>query len=68
MDSDIILFGDFNENVYSGCIAKRLFLPNLLFTKQCLQCTGLHIPSTFRDGTIPIDAVFTMSGIECINA
>ena len=47
--SDIILLGDFNENVYSGRIAKRLSLPDLLFTEQCLQCTGLHIPPTFRD-------------------
>jgi hypothetical protein len=46
-DSDIILLGDFNENVYSGCIAKRLSLPDLLLTEQCLQCTGLHIPPTF---------------------
>jgi hypothetical protein len=46
-DSDIILLGDFNENVYSGCIAKRLSLPDLLFTEQCLQYIGLHIPPTF---------------------
>jgi hypothetical protein len=64
-NSDIILLGDFNENVYSGRIAKRLSLPDLLFTKQCLQCTGVHIPPTFRDGTVPIDAVFATSRIEC---
>jgi hypothetical protein len=67
-DSDIILLGDFNENVYSGRIAKRLSLPDLMLTKQCLQCTGMHIPPTFRDGTAPIDAIFATSGIECINA
>ncbi len=39
-DSDIILLGNFNENVYSGCIAKRLSLPDLLLTEQCLQCTA----------------------------
>jgi hypothetical protein len=38
--SDIILLGNFNENVYSGRIAKRLSLPDLLLTKQHLQCTG----------------------------
>ncbi len=27
-DSDIILLGDFNENIYSGHIAKRLSLPD----------------------------------------
>jgi hypothetical protein len=57
-DSDIILLGDFNENVYSGRIDKRLSLPDLLLTEQCLQCTGVHIPPTFQDGTVPIDAVF----------
>ncbi len=48
--------------------AKRLSLPDLLFTEQCLQCTGVHIPPTFRDGTVPIDMVFATSGIECVNA
>jgi hypothetical protein len=66
--SDIILLGNFNENSYSGCIAKCLSLPDLTLTKQCLQCTGMHIPPTFSDGTAPIDAIFATSGIECINA
>jgi hypothetical protein len=63
-DSDIILLGDFNENVYSGRIAKQLSLPDLLLTKQCLQCTGLHIPPTFQDSSVPVDTVFATSGIE----
>ena len=67
-DSDIILLGNFNENICSERIAKRLSLPDLLLTEQCLQCTGLHIPPTFRDGTVPINTVFARSGIECINA
>jgi hypothetical protein len=67
MDSDIILLGDLNENIYSGQIAKRLSLPDLLLPKEFLQCTGLHIPPTFQDGTVPIDAVFATSGIECVN-
>ncbi len=67
-DSDIILLGDFNENVYSGRIAKCLSLLNLMLTKQCLQCMGIHIPPTFRDSTVPTDAIFATSGIECIDA
>jgi hypothetical protein len=51
-----------------GALEKRLSLPDLMLTKQCLQCTGTHIPPTFRDGTIPIDAIFATSGIECVNA
>jgi hypothetical protein len=36
-DLDIILLGDFNENVYTGQIAKHLVLPELMLSKQCLQ-------------------------------
>jgi hypothetical protein len=67
-NSDIVLLGDFNENIYSGCIFKCLSQPDLMFSKQCLQCTGVHIPPTFRDGTIPINATFATAGIECVNA
>ena len=67
INSNIVLLGDFNENVYSGCISKRLSQPDLMFSKKCLQCTGIHIPPTFRDGTIPIDAIFATAGIECVN-
>jgi hypothetical protein len=37
-DTDIILLGDFNENVYTGWIAKRLEQADLNFSKQCLGC------------------------------
>jgi hypothetical protein len=67
-DSDIILLGDFNENIYTGQIAQRLALPDLMLNKQCLQCTGMHVPPTFRDGSVPIDAIFATAGIKCINA
>ena len=67
-DADIILLGDFNENVYSGRIAKRLEQSDLNFSEQCLGCTGTHIPPTFRDGIMPIDAVYATAGIECVNA
>jgi hypothetical protein len=66
-DSDIVLLGDFNENVYSGHISKRLSQPDLMFSKQYLQCTSIHIPPTFRDGTIPINAIFATASIECVN-
>ncbi len=65
---DIILLGDFNKNVYSGHIAQRLSQPDLMFSEQCLQYTGIHIPPTFRDGIIPINAIFAMAGIKCMNA
>ena len=65
---DILLLGDFNENVYAGRIVKCLSLLGLLLTKQCLQCTGIHIPPTFRDNAVPINTIFATSGIECVNA
>ena len=66
-DADIILLGDFNENVYSGRIAKYLEQSDLNFRAQCLVCTGTHIPPTFRDGIMPIDTVYATAGIECVN-
>ncbi len=67
-DLDIILLSDFNENIYTGQIAKCLALPGLMLSKQCLQCTEMHVPPTFRDGTVLIDAIFTTAGIKCVNA
>jgi hypothetical protein len=67
-DSDIVLLGDFNENLYFGRFSKRLSQQNLMLSKQCLQCTSIHTPPTFRDGTIPINAIFATAGIECVNA
>jgi hypothetical protein len=34
-NSDIILHEDFNKNVYTGCIAKRLTQLDLNFNEQC---------------------------------
>jgi hypothetical protein len=39
-----------------------------MLSKLCLHCMGLHISPTFRDGTVPISAIFATAGIECINA
>ncbi len=66
-DADIILLGDFNENVYTGQIAKCIVQADLNFSKQCLGCTSLHIPPTFRDGSMSINAVYATAGIECVN-
>ncbi len=67
-NSDFILLGDFNENMYSGRISKCLSQLDLMFIEQCLQYTGIHIPPTFRDGTTLIDVIFATAGIECANA
>ena len=67
-DLDIILLSDFNENFYSGQIAQCLVLPDLMLSEQCLQCMGMHVPPTFMDSTVPIDAICATAGIKCVNA
>ena len=67
-DLDIILLVDFNENIYTGQIEKHLVLPDLMLSKLCLQCTGMQVPPTFRDGIVQIDAIFTTARIKCVNA
>jgi hypothetical protein len=67
-DADIILLGDFNENVYTGRIAKCLEQADLNFSEQCLGCTGMHILPTFRDGIMPINAVYATARIKYVKA
>jgi hypothetical protein len=67
IDNDIILLSNFNKNVYTGQIARRLAKDNLNFTEVCQKHTGWPIPPTFRTGSVPIDGIFATAGIECIN-
>jgi len=64
----ILFYLEILMKTYTGRIAKRLEQADLNFSKQCLGCTGKHIPPTFRDGIMPIDAVYATAGIECVNA
>jgi len=64
---DIILVGDFNENVYSGRIAKRLGEPDLNMEEQCLKCTRSPLPPSHISGTTPVCAVYATAGIEVVN-
>jgi hypothetical protein len=68
IDNNIVLLGDFNKNVYTGRIAKRLAEADLNFTEVCRKHAGWPIPHTFRTGSIPIDGIFATAGVECINA
>jgi hypothetical protein len=45
--NDIVLLGDFNENVYSGCLAHQLAQDDLNLTEIYRQYTGILIPPTF---------------------
>ena len=51
-DEELVLFGDFNENVYTGRFAKRLAEEDLLMTEQCLTTTGEQLPATHVRGKI----------------
>ena len=65
---EIILCGDFNENVYNSSIGRRLAQPDLLMKEQCLLKTGERLLNTFIAGTRPIDGVFATLGIKVMDA
>jgi hypothetical protein len=67
VDNDIVLMGDFNENVYTGHLARRLSQVNMNLTELCRHHTGIPIPATFCTGSSPIDGIFAIPGIECVN-
>ncbi len=68
IDNDIVLLGDFNENVYTVRLATRLAADDLNFVELCRKHTGIPIPLTFWSGSAPIDGVFLTPGITCVNA
>jgi hypothetical protein len=59
---------DYNENVYTGHLARRLSQVDINLTELCRRHTGIPIPATFRTGSSPIDGIFATPGIECVNA
>ncbi len=65
---DIIPLGNFYENVYSGRLARCLAMVSHNFVELCQKHTGKPIPPTHHSGSMPIDRIFTTSGIECVNA
>ncbi len=67
VDNNIVLMGDFNENVYIGRFARCLSQIDINLTELCPHHTGIPIPATFCTGSSPIDGVFATPGIECVN-
>ncbi len=66
---EIILCGDFNENVYTGRIASRLQENDILMGEQCLAATATRLPPTFAGGgKRAIDCVYATAGIEVRSA
>jgi hypothetical protein len=67
VDNNIALMGDFNENVYTGRLARCLSQVDVNLTELCWRPTSILIPATFRTGSSPIDGIFATPGIECVN-
>jgi hypothetical protein len=47
VDNNIVLMGDFNENIYTGCLAHQLSQDDPNLTESCHQHTGVPTPPTF---------------------
>jgi hypothetical protein len=67
INNDIVLLGNFNKKMYTGCLARRLGQDDLNLTEICRRHTGIPIPPIFWTGSAPIDGIFATSGIECVN-
>ena len=65
---EIILLGDFNQNVYTGKLAKLLSEDGIRMHEICIRITGVPLPPTHIRGSIPIDAVFCTMGIDGVAA
>jgi hypothetical protein len=60
---EILLLGDFNEDVYTGQMASALSGEYLRMKEVCHQTTGVPLPPTHNQETVPIDAVFGTAGL-----
>jgi hypothetical protein len=64
---EVVLFGDLNENVYTGEMAQRLGQDDLLMTEAFRTANGFETPSSYFRGSNPITGCFTTQGIEVVN-
>ncbi len=62
---EILLFGDFNEDVYQGELSLRFSQDDLWMSELCRRTVGTPLPSTHMRGRVPIDAVFATTGVHC---
>ena len=66
---DLLMFGDYNENVYTGRIAKRLAEEDINMTEQFQKVNSKQLPPThIRSETAAVCAVFATEGAECLSA
>ena len=61
---EIILVGDFNENVYTGDLSAALSSEDIRMRELCRHITGSSLPPTHIRGSVAIDAVFATAGVS----
>jgi hypothetical protein len=61
---EIVVLGDFNENVYTGELVRALAGDELCMHKLCQCITGIPLPHTHIRGSVLIDAVYCTAGIN----
>ena len=66
--SNVVLCGDFNENVYTDKLAQRLAEPDIGITEQVLKASGIKIPSTHERGSRPLCAIYATGQVESVAA
>ena len=64
---EVVLFGDFNENVYNGEMAERLGQDDLLMTEAFRTSNGFETPASYFRGSSPLTGCFTTQGIDVVN-
>ncbi len=62
---EILLLGDFNEDVYTGRLSLALSNGDLRMTEVCQQTMGVPLPPTHNRGVVPIDAAFGTASLLC---
>jgi hypothetical protein len=62
---EILLMGDFNENVYTNNFAIALAGDKFLMSEMCSWSTVILLPHMHARGSTPIDAVYGSVGLFC---
>ncbi len=62
---EILLIGDFNENVYSGVLATALAGDDICMAELCNHTTGIPLPPIHNRGRVPTDAIYGTAGLVC---
>jgi hypothetical protein len=63
---EVLLLGDFNEDVYSGKFPTYISGEEFRMTELCLWTTGTKLPSTHLRRRTLIDGLFLTASLECI--